>query len=687
MIQKRICAMTTLAVIISIMPIKSTGAQSPSPSPSWYESWYDGLDARLGYWSGSLGLNYMNGQQSMSSPNTNSSTTTTSAFRETLKIANSGFYILSPRLFTGNLALDLQLNQDKSSSSGHDTAVEGKAIGYAFDATFLAEKPYSASVFANHSQIQVLQPSGGRMVGINENRGAMFSLRQDSILNDWGYPWITANLGIQEGNNQNTTTSFGHSLTTDEQSRTLNFTASKGFETADLGLNYQFNDKRNALFSQGNFQSKAAGLAYSLDFGPTLNRRFDSTLNYMTRNGVAPSTTISNSEHLHIDHYQNLNTDYQYGFNRQTSDSISTTLQNGAFTVSHQLYQNLSTSAGVSASQGTMPNGSTSSYGGQLSQGYSHSLPKKGNFTANWSGSYQLSSNNLSSSSISVIDEAHTAPTPFGAGMGFQLSHDFAVANNIEVTNVRGGGRIPLTAGQDYYVINENNQITIVPLIGSLLISPGDPLTVSYTYQVDANLKLASTSSGFGMGVDYRWISISFRHQQSKQTPLSQSSSLFLQNTRQNSVRIGLQGTLLEMPANASMDWENSESTHTAYDQSKLGGSLVWVIQSNMRMIFSLNGRDTKYTLPDQRTNSSRSARSSFNWFTEEGWTNTASLDWSNYKGSTTPSETLVQAIAQSSITRGRLSLHANLALGEWLRNGSRSVNRSFNVSIVRQFR
>lgn len=684
MIQNRICAVTTLAVTLSIMATASSAWAESQPQ---FQSWYDGFDARLGSWTGSLGLNYMNGQQSMSSPNTSTSTTTTSAFRESLKIVNSGFYILSPRLFTGNLALDLQLDQDKSGGSGGSTTVQSKAVGYAFDATFLAEKPYTASVFANHNHIQVLQPSGGRVVGINKNRGAMFHLRQDSILNDWGFPWVEANLGIHEENNRNVTTSFGHSLSTDEQSKTLNFSASKGFETADLGLNYQLNDKRNAAFSQGNFQSNAAGLAYSLDFGPTLNRRFDAMLNYMTRNGMAPSTTISNSEHLHIDHYQNLNTDYQYGFNRQTSDAISTTIQNGAFTVSHQLYRNLNTSAGVSGSRGTMPNGSTTSYGGQLSQGYHHSLPGKGNFAADWSGSYQLSSNNLSSSSISVIDEAHTAPTPFGAGVGFLLSHNFAVADNIVVVNVRGGGRIPLTAGVDYAVINENNQITIVPLAGSLLISPGDPLAVSYNYQVDANLKLATTSSGFGMGVDYRWISISFRHQQSTQTPLSQTSSLFLQNTRQNSVRIGLQGTLLEMAANASMDFENSEATNTAYDQSKLGGTLVWVIQSNMRMIFSLNGRETKYTLPDQRTNSSRSARTSFNWFTEEGWTNTASVDWSNYKGSAMPAETLVQAIAQSSITRGQLSLHANLTLGEWLRNGSRSTNRSFNVAIVRQFR
>lgn len=691
MIQKRKQLRTapTLAVILSIMAAASSSvwaqSQPPAPSPSWYESWYDGFDARPGSWSGQLGLRYMNGAQSMSSPDGSASTSTTSAFQESLRIANSGFYVVSPLLFTGNLALELQFNQDKNGGSENSTAVQGNAIGYAFDATFLAEQPYTASVFANRSQSQVLQPSGGRMVGLSENRGVGFHLRQDSILKDWGYPWVEANLYIHEENSQNTTTSFGHSLSSEEQRRTLAFDASKGFETADLGIKFQLNDMRNPAFSQGNFQSMATGLVYSLDFGPTLNRRFDSRLDYTTRNGVSPSTMFSNSDHLHIDHYRNLSTDYLYGFNQMAAGGISTTAQNGGFTVSHQLYQNLTTTAGVNGSHAAMPNGSSNSYGGQLGQGYHHSLPGKGNFSANWSGGYQLSSNDLSTSSISVIDEAHNAPTPLGAGVGFLLDHNFAVAASIVVTNIRGGGRMPTSAGVDYDVITLNNQITIVPLAGSLKIAQGDPLVVSYDYQVDANLKLATTSSRFGMGVKYNWISISFAHQQSTQTPLSQTTSLFLQNTRQNLVQINLQGTLLAMAANANLDFENDKSTTAAYDQRKLGATLVRQIQPNMRLIFGLNASDTKYTLPDQLTNSSRSARSSINWFTAGGWSNTASVDWSNYSGSTTPPETLVQAIAQSSITLGLLSLNANLALGQWLRNDSRSTNRSFNISIVRQ--
>lgn len=727
----QIYTVTTLAVIMWLMPSDATWAQAqasaPTPSPDWYKPWLGGLALGPGAWSGQLGLNYMNGLQSSSTASGSESSTTTRAFGESLRIANSGFYVISPLLFTGNLSLDLQLNQDRSDGSGGETALQGKAVGYAFDATFLAEKPYTASVAAHRSQIQLLQPSGARVVGINEQRSATFHLRKDSIINDWGYPWVEANLRIEQQKNQNTTSSFGRSQSTDEQSRALNFDASKGFETADLAFNYQLSDRRNLAFSQGNFQSRAAGLTYSADFGPTLNRRFDSSLNYLTRNGVAPSTLITSSEHLQIDHYKNLSTDYRYGFIRQTSGDFTSTTHNVASSVSHQLYRNLNTSASVNAGQTTQPNGSARSYGGQFSQAYNHSLPGKGIFSANWSGGYQLNSNQLSSSSIGVIDEAHSAQPPLIARTGFLLDHKFVVASSIVVMNVKNGGRVPLRdvasdpLNGDYEVIVENNQIRIVPLPTSLRIGDGDPLAVSYTYQVDANLETATKSSGFGMGVDYHWISMSFGHRQSTQTPLNQGTTQFLQNSQQNFAQIGLQGNLRKMAANANLNLESNKATDTASNQIKFSAGLDWDLQSdmhmlldvkastakytlpdqhtttsgsaqsslrwpNMSMIIGVNATESKYTFPGQRTDSMRSARTSLNWFTQAGWIHTASIDWSNRKEGERPPETLVQLMAQSSVLLGKLSLNANVALGQWWRNDSRAMNRSFNIAAVRQF-
>ena len=109
---------TALAVILSVMPpaVSTAWAESTSPPPtppapqspslfpfsfpslSQFQFWDKVFDAHRGYWSGSLEFDYMNGRQSTSSANGGASTSTNSGMRETMKIENRGFYILSPKL-------------------------------------------------------------------------------------------------------------------------------------------------------------------------------------------------------------------------------------------------------------------------------------------------------------------------------------------------------------------------------------------------------------------------------------------------------------------------------------------------------------------------------------------------------------------------------------------------------------
>jgi hypothetical protein len=666
--RRRVRDVTTLALIASMSAVGSAWAVSG--------------ETGLGTWSGSLGLDYAGGTQTTQSANTAGSKATNQLFREFFRIANTGFNVVSPLLWTGNLGFELALDQSESNSEGNSTSAQNRLIGYSFDSTFLPKKPYTASVYANRNQSQYLQPFGGRKEGLNETRGASFQLHPDSVLNDWGFHWFESSLRV---NNKSKTSIFGQSLETDETSNALAFNASKGFETADLGLSYQVNDHQNPAFSQGNFQSQTAGLVYSLDFGPNLNRRFDANSNYMSRNGNVPSTMASTNEHLHIDHYQNLSTDYLYGYTRQDAGGSSSTMQNGGFTVAHQLYRNLSTTAGLSGSQGTLPNGSTSSYGGHVNQGYHHSLPRKGNFSASWSGSYQLNSNNLTSSRISVIEEAHNAPSSvFDINQSFLLNHSLADPNSIVVTNATHVGP-PLIINVDYNITQEGSQTRIWPIIG-LKISAGDQLLVSYDYRVDQKIKYAGTSTGFGVGVDYRWLAVMFSHQQAEQTPLSDNLSTFLENHSQNSVRVSSEGTLREMPVHANMELINYTSNRTAYDQRKFSSTLMWRVKSNMNMAVSLNASETQYTLPVQHQNASISAHTSLDWYAWGGWVNSASADWSHFSDSGAPPLTLMQAGVSSSRMLGQLSLAVGVRFSESLRSETRSTDLGFNINASRRF-
>lgn len=684
-------------------------------------SWYDYLQFGMGQWSAETGLRYMNGEQSSTQANGESFTTRTNAFGESIRLGNSGFYVVSPLLFTGGLSVDLQLSQDKGSGSGSESSSQGRVVGYALDGTFLAEKPYPVMVAAHRNQVRILQSFGGLSVGTNESRGIVFNMHPDGIFNEWGYPWTEGKFEVTQEHNQGTTTSFGQSLVLDEETKAMRFDASKGFETADLRVAYQVNDRVNHQFSQGNFQSQAAQLNYSLDFGPTLNRQLNAKLGYQSRDGQSSARTWTNSESLHLDHSKKLSTDYSYDAVQLTTDTTNSLSQNVRSTVTHQLYQNLQTTASVNASQTRLPGGFTRARGVQLGQGYNHSLPGKGSFVANWSTGYQTNRNQLDNPTVQVIDESHTPPTPLTARLGFLLNQRFVDVASLRIFNVKGGGRTELFQTADFDLLAEGNLTRIVPLATSLRVANGDPLVVNYTYQVDPNLESLTKSRAFGLGVDYKWINASYGHQASKQTPINQISSLFLQSSRQDYVQLGLQGVVLNKTANANVVLEDNAGDNLINRQIKFRSGLVWDPQVDLHANVDVLASHASHTLPDRHStllmalqsalhwfdrnlvfgvNSSRSnyegvtphtdnvlaLRAAMDWRGDGDWTHSVSADWSRHTDTIQLADTLKQVSAKSSVVLGKLSLNLNAALGQSQRGGNRSVNRAFNISAVRQF-
>lgn len=717
-LQSRPCVLpVAVAVLMLCAPAGAAWGQS------WAPSWLSGGTARLGSWSAALGLSYMNGESTNSAPGSASSSTRSSGTSETLQIGNSGFFLLSPRLFRGDLSLDVALNHDNSSGVGNELSTQGKAVGYAFDGTFLSEKPYPVSVYANKNNMHTVQASGSLLQNVNANHGVSFQLHPDSILNDWGYPWTEGHLDLRSESNQSSTSSFGRTYVTQDQSKEMEFSASKGFETADLVVNARVNERNNPLLANAAFRSTSSSVNYSLDFGPTLNRRFDANVSYAGRDGLGASTSVSSSEHLQIDHRKGLQTEYNYDFSRQAVGADVTTMKAAKAALHHQLYKNLATDVSVSANHNSLPTGTMDSYGLQLSQSYKHGLPGKGIFNANWSGNYQKSSNKLSSSNVTMVDERHDVVNPMVAGSWFVLGRKFAVRSSIVVVDIYQGGRVVLQEGTDYDVVVEGNDTKVYPRLvpGAFPNLDGHPLLVSYSYQVDASLDYETRSRGFGLGVNYQWVGVTYRHQQAGQTALNQTVSQFLQDSVQDTLQIDMHGTVLKMDSNAQLVFERKNASDSDSMQTKFSAGSQWLVNPALRVTMNVQASQATYTRPDQRvtvikaaqsaiqwpaislalalnatnsavtwpverTEDALAARASVNWFSDGGWINSAALDWSTRTTSPMPTETLIQFLAQTSVTRGKLSLSANIGLGQWLSNGNRSVNRSMNMSAVRQF-
>ncbi len=663
-----IAMLTALALLAS----RSTVAQS------WE-------DFHLGAWEGALQLGYGVDRERLRSPD---STANTEFSRrradEQLTVRNRGFFFVDPRLFAGDLGLTFGLVQERARSGDTHQSRNGTLAGYAFDATLFGALPYNGRLYANRNQTIVTQPFGRTEIAF-DNRGATVRLREDSPLRDLGFPYFSASLRAEQQDTREKTTSvLGQSFRRDERQNTLALDGHKGFETADLDLHYEFNGLHDREFARSDFQSQTARLDYSADFGPALNRRSDSHLSYYTRNGVSPFSLLTADEHLRIDHLDNLSTGYRYLLARSDTQTGTSTSHSGNFDVRYEPFRNLDADAHLSALRQELPSGTRDTYASQLAIQYRHGLPWNGTLAARIGGRYQIDDNQLTASRIGVADEAQAAPQFLGAGAGFPLNQPFVVASSIVVVDTRGGTRLPTTLGLDYEIVAEGNLTRVLPLPTSAVIQPGDPLAVSYTYELDPSIRYSTRSGSTSISLDYRWIAVSYGHEQSNQALISGQDSRFLDDVRRDSAEVDLRGSWNAHDGQASAEYVRYDSTRLAYDQQRYSGRFTYRPARSVTLAFNADKTLTRFTLPLHRTDA-LSAQFTLDWY-QGAWTTTALVGRRTYKDSLQPTETINEARVRTRLAYSKLDFASTLTASERTRGGFQTFNWAVDLVAVRRF-
>ena len=660
-------------IVLSLLAPGESGAQSLA-------------DVHMGTWGGSLESGYGADRQQLRS--SDGSPGIDSARRRTLErltIRNEGFSFLHPGVASGNLGLTFGLLQDRDNTNGTLNSRQAKLIGYAFDTAVFTAFPYNGTLYANRTQNFLTQPFGRTDVAF-ENRGATFRLREDSPLRDWGFPYFSANLRAEQQHTRETTTSvLGQTFRREEIRNLLSLDGHKGFETSDLDLRYEFNDLNNSVFPSGSFKSQTANLSYSRDFGPTLNRSSNTRLFYYTRSGVSPFSLFTADQRLHIDHLKNLSTSYTYLLTRTDTQAGASTTQNGFFDVRYKPYRDLTANAQLSGLHQELPAGVRDSFASQLALQYHHDLPGSGSVFARVNERYQLNNNQLHAAQINITDEAQNAPNPLGAGAGFPLNQSFVVASSVVVVDTRGGARLATTPGVDYEIFREGDLIRVVPLPTSAVIQPGDPLAVSYTYELDPSLKYSTISRSVSGGVDLGWIAFSYGHEQSAQTLLSGQDSRFLQDLRKNTAQLNLRGTWKYLLGLAGAGYVRHDSTRLAYTQQRYTVLANYRPKRNLTLAFNADLTLTDFALPAHHTDA-RSTQLTLDWYGLEGLSTTALLSRRMYKDSLQPTEIINEASLKARLLYGKLNLTSAFTASERIRGGFYTTSWRLDFLATRQF-
>jgi hypothetical protein len=673
--------------------------EAPAPSTSWasdllaplsefgVESWWD--VARFPRWTGTVGLTLDSQQQRLTSPGSPAQQSRSDLASETFTLRNDGFFILDPRLLTGTLAFGLTLEQQRQQADAASTSQTGTLTNYAFDGTLFPETAYIANLFAVRTQSTYVLPSGSTTNSDNQYEGFALRLRENSVLREREIlPYFSANLTAQQMQTRQTTTTGGQTFRQDDQRDQLAFDFHNGGLTSDLNFQYQFNRLENLVYAPGSYDSQSANLVHSLDFGPTLNRRWDSRINYYSRvgqNSLSDLDSLEVSEFLTIDHNVDRSSNYNYQLTRQASPFGTSTTQIGMAQINQQVYANFSVSGGINGMYSALPGGTISSAGGTASLNYNRRLPWDGNLTASAGGSSLVTTTNVEGGAVQVRDAPYVVPPVTGAGSRILLADRNIVTETIVVVVLKGGTRVLAVLDVDYSVRVDGDRTSILPLPSSALMLPGDPLNISYTYNVAPDNKFRTTSRSFSFGVDWPSLGFSFSHDESNQKPLEGGDNALLLDQRRDSGTVYVGGIWDEFRGRASLSVINYDSTRLVYVEQRADQYLSY--QPYLNLLFSLaaNQYRTDYEQPTHTTTGT-SIRLDATWTWAGSWLTSAYAGTRSYRDTEQPSEQIDEAGFR--LRRTWTLLDVNLFAGTQRRKRGEvsSINQFFHFGAVRRF-
>ncbi len=461
-------------------------------------------------------------------------------FDEDVHLSNEGFYLLDPRLLQGNAGTDLDFYQESDDLNGEHKNQSGTLIGYNVNTVLFGEMPYTGFLFARQNQTDTSTDFGGRTDNTNQSFGGTATLRQDSFLRE-ALPYFSADAYARQEETDQSTTQFGQTFTNDETRDIVGADAYKGFQTADLDFNYQFIDDKYTGNIAYSFITNWLNLNYSLDFGPTLNRRWDSQVSYLTLSGNGLNESfLYADERLRIDHFKNLFTTYEYLLVSTDTQGQRDTSNTATFQVQYRPFPNLTQTVSLQGFYETLsPGGHLDYYAAETSPSYTRSIPWGGTFDLGTDGRYEIDQDHTGGP-VTVLGEKHTAPAFFGPGIGFTLNSPFVDTSTIVMYDTRGGGRRVTTLGVDYYIVAQGQLTQIVIIPTTVVIEPGDPLEVNYSYVAGPSGRYSTTTLGAEAGVTFGWIALNFSHQQISQSLQSGTGAQFLYNYHQENAELNV---------------------------------------------------------------------------------------------------------------------------------------------------
>jgi hypothetical protein len=651
------------------------------------ESWWDVFQFQP--WTGSIGFTFDDQEQRIHAPGSQTQVFSSRLWSESATITNDGFAIIDPRLFTASLGLGVTFQQASQQSFGVDQSERATLANYSFDGTFLPESPYNLNLFAQRTQNTYVQPSGSTTHSDISNQGIVFRLHENSILRDKEWlPYFTANFGVYQQYDHQTTTLGGQSFVQNDRRDQILLGFQNGTETSDLNFQYQYTRLDNYAYTAGSYDSQTANVFYSVDFGPTLNWRSDSRVNYYARTGVTEVSnldTLDVNEYLAIDHNADLSSNYNYQLTRQSAPIGNATTQSAGMQVNEQVFRNLSLTEGITAIYSSLPGGSISSVGAAANFNYGHAVPWEGQLSLGGGGGYLVTSSQVPSGVVPVVDAPYVVPPDVGAGSTILLRDRNIEAQTIVVVVLKAGGvRVPAMLDVDYTLQVNGDRTSLVPLPTSAVMQPGDLLNVSYSYQVSPSSKFQTVSGSASFGMDWPWFGFNYSHDENNQTPLSGGDSALLVSERRDAGVVYVRGVWDTFQARVDAGLVNYDTPLLAYVERRFNAFLGYHPYENLQFNLAANQSRTDYQQPVHVT-TTNAVRLDAQWSWGQ-WQTSGYASWRSYTDTEQPSETVTEGGFRIRRMWTKLDVNLVAVYQQRTKGDITSPNAIVHVNVIRRF-
>jgi len=522
-----------------------------------------------------------------------------------LTLRNVGMYVYDPRLINFSLGGTFGLSNDWLTTESGKNSREGVLWGYDFFASILPEKNYSLNLFADRYQSFLSQELAGQMDIWNENRGAVLFARR---------LYIPSTLTFRQELREDESRVSSVVARRKDRRNSLTYEGQRGWTDSDMNIRYELVDFSEESLRNLGYQSHEGSAYYSLDFGPELNRRWDSRIRLFIRTGLTDMSNLNLNESLRVDHTDRLKTDYRYSLMRTEATNGITTGHSGAFQLNHRLYENLTTNLGLDASFQSLPGGQRDFYRGGLNFAYRKRLPKDGVLNLGLGGAFQYDDQRFQSTESSVAQESHTATSP--TAQPIPLNNPLVITESVVVTKTAfgplpagcvrpSGPPTPLVLGRDYTLRTVGDVTEIVPIAcagTSPGINPEDTIAVDYRFRVSPSLTYTTTTWHANLSVDYQWIRPYFFHEQTDQNLLSGRVGRSLDDQKSDTLGTQLRYDGRALHASLLGEVRRFTSHRTAYDMARSNQTLGYAILPEMMLTLSADQALYNYPRLDRQT-------------------------------------------------------------------------------------